>query len=90
MPTVSQKGQVTIPIEVRDRLGIHPGDKVEFEETDDGYVLQKQIADERFTKWQGAISSDQSMSERMQDLRGRPLTDENVEEATSTDGDADS
>ncbi|WP_231189629.1 AbrB/MazE/SpoVT family DNA-binding domain-containing protein [Haladaptatus sp. DYF46] len=85
MLTVSQKGQVTIPIEVRDRLGIHPSDEARFEETDHGYVLQKQVAEERFTKWYGTISSYQPMAKRMQDLRGRPLTDEN----TSSDGDSD-
>jgi AbrB family looped-hinge helix DNA binding protein len=26
---VTSKGQVTIPVEVRDQLGIHPGDEVE-------------------------------------------------------------
>lgn len=28
--TVSSKGQVTIPKEVRERLGIHQGDRIEF------------------------------------------------------------
>ncbi len=28
---VSTKGQVTIPQEVRDRLGLHPGSEVDFE-----------------------------------------------------------
>jgi AbrB family looped-hinge helix DNA binding protein len=28
---ISTKGQVTIPVEIRDRLGLHPGTDVEFE-----------------------------------------------------------
>jgi AbrB family looped-hinge helix DNA binding protein len=28
---VSTKGQVTIPIEIREQLGLHPGTEVEFE-----------------------------------------------------------
>ena len=28
---VSEKGQVTIPIEIRERLGLHPNTEVEFE-----------------------------------------------------------
>ena len=34
--TVTDKGQVTLPKSIRDRLGIHPGTKLEFElESDD-------------------------------------------------------
>ena len=33
---VTTKGQVTIPKHVRDRLGIRPGTKVEFEVAEDG------------------------------------------------------
>lgn len=33
---VTQKGQVTIPLEVRRALGIHPGSDVEFELDDRG------------------------------------------------------
>ena len=28
--TISSKGQVTVPVEVRKRLGLHQGDKVKF------------------------------------------------------------
>jgi AbrB family looped-hinge helix DNA binding protein len=34
--TVTSKGQVTIPLEVRERLGIRQGTRVEFLETADG------------------------------------------------------
>ncbi|MGL5857754.1 MAG: AbrB/MazE/SpoVT family DNA-binding domain-containing protein [Angustibacter sp.] len=33
---VTSKGQVTIPLEVRRRLGIEPGSEVDFEVRDDG------------------------------------------------------
>ena len=32
--TVTRKGQVTIPIEIRRRLGIHEGDQIEFSAVD--------------------------------------------------------
>jgi AbrB family looped-hinge helix DNA binding protein len=38
---VTTKGQVTIPQEIRDRLGIHPGSVVEFELSGDGVLLRK-------------------------------------------------
>jgi len=33
--TVTRKGQVTIPIDIRRKLGIHEGDQVEFSTVDD-------------------------------------------------------
>lgn len=37
--TVTTKGQVTIPKPVRERLGIKPGNTVDFELTPDGQVV---------------------------------------------------
>ena len=34
--TLSSKGQITIPLAVRERLGVTTGDRVEFVELDDG------------------------------------------------------
>jgi AbrB family looped-hinge helix DNA binding protein len=38
---VTDKGQVTIPKELRDRLGIEPGSDVEFEAKGETLVLRK-------------------------------------------------
>lgn len=38
---VTIKGQVTIPKEVRDKLGIAPGDEVGFREEGDVFILEK-------------------------------------------------
>ncbi|MCJ8238315.1 AbrB/MazE/SpoVT family DNA-binding domain-containing protein [Peteryoungia algae] len=38
---VTEKGQVTIPKEIRDRLGIKPGSNVEFVVADKGVMLVK-------------------------------------------------
>jgi AbrB family looped-hinge helix DNA binding protein len=37
---VTSKGQVTLPVTLRDRLGIDAGDDLEFEETDCGTVVR--------------------------------------------------
>ncbi|MEW6058373.1 MAG: AbrB/MazE/SpoVT family DNA-binding domain-containing protein [Bdellovibrionota bacterium] len=34
--TITSKGQVTIPVSVRQRLGVQPGDRVEFIEMENG------------------------------------------------------
>ena len=38
---VGEKGQVTIPIEYRKALGLHPGSEVEFEYRDEELVIRK-------------------------------------------------
>ena len=43
---VTDKGQTTIPQELREKYGIEPGDEVEWIETEDGLVLKK-VADDR-------------------------------------------
>lgn len=40
--SVTTKGQVTIPIELREKLGIKPGDRVGFIDEDGRIVLQRQ------------------------------------------------
>ena len=42
--TISSKGQVTVPIEVRERLGLRPGTPVEFELREGGVLLRKGIS----------------------------------------------
>ena len=37
---ITSKRQVTFPKRVLDALGVEPGDQLELEETDDGYVLR--------------------------------------------------
>jgi AbrB family looped-hinge helix DNA binding protein len=70
MPKVTTKGQVTVPKEIRDRLGIEPGDEVEFEETDDGFVLRKSVEENPFDDWRGVADTETSVEERIEELRG--------------------
>jgi antitoxin PrlF len=37
---ISSKGQVTIPLEIRDRLGVSAGDRIEFVIEDDRTVIR--------------------------------------------------
>ena len=41
--TVTSKGQVTVPKQVRDRLGIKPGSKVDFEVAKDGRAFLRKV-----------------------------------------------
>jgi AbrB family looped-hinge helix DNA binding protein len=44
---LTSKGQVTIPQEIREQLGLHAGTEVEFEVVDDGVRIRKAGAQER-------------------------------------------
>lgn len=68
MTTVSEKGQVTIPKEFREKFGIKPGSDVEFKEEDGRLVLKKEGI--KFDDYEGFLG-EKSTDEVMDELRGR-------------------
>ena len=49
--TMTTKGQVTIPLDVRRRLGLDAGDRIEFVEIEDGmFAIKPAIGDVRSLK----------------------------------------
>ena len=75
---VTVKGQVTIPKPMRDRLGLKPGSRVEFEALPDGRIVLRKAGDlasdyaERIRKAQGMATELEGMTtdEIMRLLRG--------------------
>jgi AbrB family looped-hinge helix DNA binding protein len=60
--TVTSKGQVTVPKQVRDRLGIKPGSKVDFEVAEDGRAFLRKVGKRtvkpsRFERMRGTATS---------------------------------
>ena len=76
--SVTTKGQVTIPKQVRDLLGIKPGDSVAFEVAEDGRVLLSKLGSRaakarppsRFAKLRGSASAGMSTDQIMALTRG--------------------
>ncbi len=54
--TVTSKGQVTIPKDVRDRMGIRPGDQIDFVESEQGYIMRKRIDPAVFERYRGYLT----------------------------------
>ena len=53
---VTSKGQITVPLEVRKRLGVAQGDQVEFDTDKPEIVIRPVRAiDNPFRKWRGAV-----------------------------------
>ncbi|HEY7243387.1 MAG TPA: AbrB/MazE/SpoVT family DNA-binding domain-containing protein [Xanthobacteraceae bacterium] len=72
---VTRKGQVTIPMLVRDRLGIGPGSKVDFELAEDGRAFlrpsrRRALKSSRFEQIRGTATSGLTTDEIMALTRG--------------------
>lgn len=63
---VTTKGQVTLPKEVRDRMGIEVGDEIDFQEKRGFYILRKKAKPSPFDKWMGYLR--QKKGERPDDI----------------------
>lgn len=71
---VTSKGQITLPKEVREKLGVHPGEAVGFEERDNRVFIRKAVTRSPFDKWVG----------RLKHLKGK-RSDDLVREARGHD-----
>lgn len=69
---VTSKGQITIPKKVRDRLGVHPGEDVGFEEKEGVVVITKAVTKSPFDKWVGKLAKleGQKSDDLVKELRG--------------------
>jgi len=69
---VTSKGQVTIPKKVRERLGVHPGEDVGFEEREGVVVITKAVTKSPFDKWVGKLKKleGQHSDDLVKELRG--------------------
>jgi AbrB family looped-hinge helix DNA binding protein len=70
---VTSKGQVTIPKDVRERLGLRPGDAIEFVEDRRGFRVQKRVTASPFKKYRGYLKhlAGRDPDELVEQMRGR-------------------
>jgi len=69
--TISDKGQVTVPKPLRDRLGIRPGDRLEFTEEQGRIVVSKAAShQDPIGAVYGILDSGRSTDEVLRGLRG--------------------
>jgi antitoxin PrlF len=72
--TLTSKGQVTIPVELRKRLGLHPGDQVGFV-VEDGkvqLVRREQCIESAFGIVKAEVSvTDEEMEQAIRDRAGK-------------------
>ncbi len=70
---MTTKGQVTIPKQTRQRLGLEPGDEVEFSELQGEIVLHKVAAPSPFSRYRGFLHklAGRSTDDIIEEMRGR-------------------
>ncbi|HYR66316.1 MAG TPA: AbrB/MazE/SpoVT family DNA-binding domain-containing protein [Reyranella sp.] len=72
--TVTSKGQVTIPKQVRDLLGIGPGSVIDFKRGEDGRIvlvkIEKKARPNRFARLRGHAGKGLSTAQIMAMTRG--------------------
>lgn len=70
---VTSKGQITIPKEVREKLGISPGEELGFVERHGMFFIQKPVKKSPFEKWMGKLKGLKGLQsdEMIDDLRGK-------------------
>jgi len=66
---MGERGQITIPKVLRDRLGLRPGQIVRFEESEGGIVLRKQMSRDPIDAVYGTLETSCSSDELVAQLR---------------------
>ena len=70
--TISEKGQVTIPKPLRDRLGLLPGQVLDFREEKGKLVATKAQTTDSAGSVFGILQTKQTTDKTMTTLRGKP------------------
>ena len=69
---VAERGQVTIPKRLRERLGIRPGTVLEFREEADRLVAEKAETAGALDRWYGSLGHQRRTDNIIRSLRGEP------------------
>ena len=69
---MTAKGQITIPKELRDSMGLRPGDQVEFRALKKGLEVRKQAKPGRFARFKGFLGhlKGKTSDEMVEEMRG--------------------
>ncbi len=70
---VTSKGQITIPKEIREKLGISPGEEIGFVERRGVFFIKKPMKRSPFEKWMGRLTDlkGAESDKIVDDLRGK-------------------
>jgi len=71
--TLAERGQIVIPKEARDLLGLRPGARLQLRVEEGRLVIEKKVSLD-LTRWAGKATDDGLSTEQaLAELRGRPV-----------------
>ena len=71
--TLAERGQIVIPKEARDAMGLKPGSRLQMRLEDGRLVIEKKVQLD-LARWVGHAEDDgRSSAEALAELRGRPV-----------------
>ncbi len=70
---MTEKGQITIPKELRENMGLRPGDQVEFRAIKKGLEVRKQANPGRFARYKGFLGNlkGKTSKDLLEEMRGQ-------------------
>ncbi len=68
--TVAERGQVTIPKALRDKLGIRPGMLLDFREEKGRLVAVKVVSEDPIDRFRGVLGHDLDTDKLIEEMRG--------------------
>jgi AbrB family looped-hinge helix DNA binding protein len=69
---ITSKAQTTVPKDVREALGLRPGDELEWKRDKAGFRVRKAPARSRIDRWVGVLADiDEDVDELIERMRGR-------------------
>ncbi len=69
--TIGERGQITIPKQVRDRLGLRSGQRLDVTEEGGRVILTKDLGDDPLVRAYGTLTLPGSVDEIIDEMRGR-------------------
>jgi len=70
--TVAERGQVTIPKVLRDRMGIRPSTVLSFSVKDGALIAVKAVKEDPISSVLGCLKTERSSDDWMSEIRGEP------------------
>lgn len=70
--TVAERGQVTIPKALRDRMGIRPSTVLSFSVKDGALIAVKAVKEDPISSVLGCLKTKRSTDDWMNEIRGKP------------------